>query len=629
MKARPPINGSDWAEEYFYLSAESSAVEGKWESLPYQKAILNTMCNDDIPEVTFQKSTRQGYTKMVMIASFYFTEHKHRSQAIWQPTDSDAEDFVKDEIDTAIRDVPVIRKLFKSDPDKRNSGNTLSRKEFVGATLDIKGGKSARNYRRMTKDVAIYDELDGFDRNIDNEGNAVVLGDKRLQASPFPKSIRGSTPRLKYLSLIEDLFDSAEMRFYRYAPCPECFHGQRLLWANVKWDNRDYRTARYECENCGEGIDYSSYADMDACGVWRTVDGRYWVTDEGQVKDTRGNLMEVRHIAFHLWAAYSYFVTWSDLVREFLTAKDSFKRTGDKTLLQSFANTVLAETWEEDQGEQPSWEALRARAEPYTMWEVPMDAGLLIASVDTQNNRLELLLEAYGPGEECWTIGHEVLIGDPFSQDPWDALDEWLDKEFKHESGAMMRIAGCAIDSGGQRTQAVYNYVRKSRFPVIALKGMNTPGKPVIGKPTPQDVTWGGLVHKSGVKLWPVGSDTAKAVVYGRYRIQEKGPGYFHTPIGLPDEFYQQATAEKLVTKMHKGYPGTEWMATGRNEITDLKAYGYACAIKCGLLRINWEKKQKELQDQAEQATFLSNKKSLSKEKTLYRKPILSEDPYM
>lgn len=588
------------------------------------------MCNDDIPEITFMKSTRVGYTKLLMAAFFYFLEHKHRGEVIWQPTDTDASDFVKDEIDPAIRDVPVIRKLFKADPDKRNSGNTLARKEFVGATLDIKGGKSPGSYRRMTKDAAGYDELDGFDRSVGNEGNAVDLGDKRLEASPFPKSIRGSTPKLKYLSLIEELFLDAEMRFYRYVPCPECFHGQRLVWANIKWSNGDCKTAKYECENCHEHIDYSQYAGMDMCGVWRTIDGKYRIKEEdGSVRDIKGREVEVIHIAFHLWAAYSYFVTWATTVRRFLAAKDSHKRSGDTTKLQTFANTVWGETWEEDQGEQPSWEALRARAEPYTMWEIPMDAGLLIASVDTQNNRLELLLEAYGPGEECWTVGHEVLIGDPFSQDPWDALDEWLDKEFKHESGAMMRIAGCAIDSGGQRTQAVYNYVRKSRFPVIALKGMNTPGKPVIGKPTPQDVTWGGLVHKSGVKLWPVGSDTAKAVVYGRYRIQEKGPGFYHTPIGLPDEFYQQATAEKIVTKMHKGYPVVEWMATGRNEITDLKAYGYACAIKCGLLRINWEKKQKELQDQAEQATFLSNKKSLSKEETLYRKPILSEDPYM
>ena len=162
LRARPPINGSDWAEKYFYLSEESSAVSGKWESLPYQKPIINIMCNDDIPEVTFMKSVRVGYTKMLMIALFYYIEHKHRGECIWQPTDSDAKKFVKDEIDTAIRDVPVIRKLFKHDPEKRNSGNTLDRKEFVGATLDIKGGTSPGNYRRMTKDVAGYDELDGL-----------------------------------------------------------------------------------------------------------------------------------------------------------------------------------------------------------------------------------------------------------------------------------------------------------------------------------------------------------------------------------------------------------------------------------------------------------------------------------
>jgi len=36
VKYREPLTGTEWANKYFYLSPESSGIEGKWETLPYQ-----------------------------------------------------------------------------------------------------------------------------------------------------------------------------------------------------------------------------------------------------------------------------------------------------------------------------------------------------------------------------------------------------------------------------------------------------------------------------------------------------------------------------------------------------------------------------------------------------------------
>jgi phage terminase large subunit GpA-like protein len=97
---------------------------------------------------------------------------------------------------------------------------------------------------------------------------------------------------------------------------------------------------------------------------------------------------------------------------------------------------------------------------------------------------------------------------------------------------------------------------------------------------------------KGGVELWPIGGDTAKAKIYARLKIDEPGPGCLHFPLGLPDEYYQQLTAERLVTRYHKGYLVHEWEkdAGERNEPLDLEVYAYAAAIYAGVTRINWDR---------------------------------------
>lgn len=60
---RPPVRrrGSEWADEYFYLSPESSADPGRWKCYPFQREPLDAMTDPAIEQVTFMKSARVGY----------------------------------------------------------------------------------------------------------------------------------------------------------------------------------------------------------------------------------------------------------------------------------------------------------------------------------------------------------------------------------------------------------------------------------------------------------------------------------------------------------------------------------------------------------------------------------------
>lgn len=604
LRAVEPLKCSDFADRFFYLSAESSNVEGAWITRPSQRAILNAMGNDDIEIVTEMKPKRMGFTKMTMATISYFIKHKKRSGVFYQPTDTDSDDFVKDEIDPMIRDVPEVAKALQGDPEKRSSENNLSKKVFFGAIWDFKGGKTPRNYRRMTKDVAMYDELDGFDRDIGKEGSPTSLGDGRIEGAAFPKSIRGSTPRIKGISLIEESFQSADIQLRRALPCPHCGKHQILVWRGMKWDEKDYQTTRYECQFCLGKIYYKDFFEMDEEGIWVThafdkesgyfeiPEDYYWIDEHEDVLRQAPDNEKIEwpiHVGFHIWGAYSYQISWPKAARNFINATTELKKTGNVEQLKTFVNTYLAETWEEDQGDRPDWEDLKNRAENYEIRTIPKDGLLLVLGVDTQNDRLPYVLVAYGPGEESWRIDYGEIFGDPQYQDPWEQLDQILQMQFKHESGAMMRITACGIDSGGLRTQAVYNYCRSRAPLVMATKGMSTPNKPVLGKPTTQDVTWEGITYQEGVQLWPIGPDTAKAAIYARMAKKEPGAGYFHTPIGFPDQYYQQVTAEKLVTKFKKGVPVQEWIAESQNHAIDCEVNAYAAAIRAGLHYINWD----------------------------------------
>jgi len=73
-----------------------------------------------------------------------------------------------------------------------------------------------------------------------------------------------------------------------------------------------------------------------------------------------------------------------------------------------------------------------------------------------------------------------------------------------------------------------------------------------------------------------VGTDTAKELIYARYKSQEDGPGKCHWPkINSYDiVWFEQATAEVRQRKYKKGVAYYVWDAGGRrNEALDCRVY--------------------------------------------------------
>ncbi|ECH2469036.1 phage terminase large subunit family protein, partial [Salmonella enterica] len=341
-----PMTAVEWADEYYYLPKESSYGSGEWETLPFQVAIMNTMGNDRIRTVNLIKSARVGYTKMLLGVVGYFIEHKSRNNLLFQPTDSAAEDFMKSHVEATIRDVPCLKDLAPW-LGRKHRDNTLTLKRFSsGVGFWCLGGAAAKNYREKSVDTVCYDELSSFEPDVEKEGSPTLLGDKRIEGSVWPKSIRGSTPKTKGTCQIEKAANESAhfMRFH--VPCPHCGEEQYLKFGDdstafgLKWEKGKPETVYYLCEHNGCVIRQSELEQKE--GRWICDNTGMWTRDGLTFYSAAGDeIPPPRSVSFHIWTVYSPFTTWVQIVYDWL---DALK---DPNGVKTFINTTLGETYEE------------------------------------------------------------------------------------------------------------------------------------------------------------------------------------------------------------------------------------------------------------------------------------------
>lgn len=601
FKIEAPLSLADWAAKYFYLSAESSQQQKKWEAYPFQPGIMNAMGDDRIEEVDVYKSARVGYTKMLLACIGYDAHHKRRNQALWQPTDSDSDEFCKTELEPMLRDVKVMRKVFPKYL-ARSKDNTLQHKKFLGSILHLRGGKAAKNYRRITVASAKVDEVDGFDQVIERSSDPHTLTAKRLEGATFPKHILGSTPRVAGLSHIQARTLAALARMRYHIECPHCLAEHPLTFdlRNLRagkaathgfmFDSADIEGVTHQCPHCHGHITQADYLKVWGTGAWVSDCGTLRYGQDCVWRDERREVTTPpRHIAFKIWTAYSPQATWAAIVRQFLEAMAK-RLTGDKGPLQGFVNETLGEVWEDDDAEKTEVHVLKQRAEPYLLRTVPMGGLVLVAGVDVQANRFEVVVWAIGRGGEMWVIDYVVLHADPADPTEWEKkLDPYLLSSFRHASGQVLQIEAAAVDMMGHFTHQGYNFARaregRKTCKVFAGRGDPQPGMPIGGRATLQDVNFRGRTIKRGVKLWYIGTDTAKDLLHGQLQIERVGPGRVHFSQQLPDVFFQQLTAESRVPVRTARGTETRWVNVNhaRNEVLDCTVYAMFCMHRLAL----------------------------------------------
>lgn len=551
---------SAWADTFRYIAPERSGRSGKWSTalVPYTKMIMDSASRADVHKIVFWKSSQIAGTEVLNNIIGYYMHLKPSPILYVCEDEKKAKAWSQESLATTIRDTPILNALVE-DSRTRDSGNTIGAKKFPGGHLALAWASSPATLSSRPRRVVMFDEVDAFKPT--TEGDPISLGEMRTETFEDYLIVLVSSPRDDETSKIKPAYEASYRGKY-WVPCPHCGEFQTLEWQgpngyNIRLDPGDTE-AYYLCVS-GCVIHHESKAEMLERGEWRF---------EGEFSGT---------IGFHIWRAYSPFASWTKILQDFKLKKRMFDETGDFQELQTFVNTSLAQTWT-PYDRTIDITDLSKRCEIYPA-EVPHGVLLLVAGVDTQDNRLEYEILGVGLGHETWSIAYGTIHGSPANPEVWQDLRDVLTREFQGPTGEIFTVKGACIDSRGHHTNEVYKFCRENkgrRF--FAVMGANTPGRPAAPKkPT--------KLGRPATDVWTLGTEAIKDTLAARLRVKEEGPGFCHFPViidenGLPvydENYFKQLRSERPVTVKGSGIRQWEKIKPSmRNEAWDLRVYATA-----------------------------------------------------
>ena len=554
---RRALSVSQWADDHRELSGKQAGERGRWRTArnPMLREIMDSLsAQSRVTDIWIMKSCQVGVTEATVNFLGYTFDHSPAPVMVLMPTLDSRDAWKAQKLNPLLQETPVIRDLLGGQRS-RDAANSKDMIDFPGGVLFLSGGNSPNSYAQRSVRYLIMDDLDRFPPEVGEEGDPVALAKGRTKAFARAKRVFISTPTVAGESMIERGWNTSDQRRYHVA-CPHCGEYQALEWGapesahGIKWRGEEERLeAFYTCGRCQQEIHEHHKPAMLAGGRWIAAH---------PARAVRGY-----HISA-LYAPIGLGPSWRDLALEWKHAVKS------PNTLRTFINTHLGECWEE-QGDRIEPTGLMMRLEDYD--ELPKQLART-AGVDVQKDRLEVTIVDWGQGEEAWTMDHLIIPGDTARPEVWGQLAE----EIAHWAPEAM-----AIDSG-YNASLVYAFCESRKW-AFAVKGRAGAGVPIVEDERARRQRLR-RKRKRGIIVHLVGDDQAKALIYARLKLTQRGPGYIHFPAepGFDDEYFAQITAEKLVTKMRGTRPYAEWVQTRpRNEALDCWKYALAALRLSGI----------------------------------------------
>ncbi len=468
------------------------------------------------------------------------------------------------------------------------SGSTTYEKVFSGGRIWLANANAVMDLSSKTAKKGVKDELSKW-QDIPGFGDPETLFFGRFTAFRRTKDykiLEISTPEIdsgdemgeaEGHCRIDRSFRRSDQRFWHIA-CPACgglfYHKMQRFQIN-----RDKpHLSTYACDHCEHPI---------------TETERVLALDAGQWIATAKE--PDRHPGFHIDAFVSKMMSYEAIAEDAVKSEKSEKGRKD------FHNLVLGLPYKY-RGDAPDHVRLMERREEgLKRGHIPPRGLLLVASADVQMRGIWWSCRAYAENGESWLVDYGYCEGETDSPRApvFEALRrQTLDRKFPDAFGRTRQIDAMAIDAG-YRSHIVYTFVRQSqrlhpdsgKDVLLAVKGMEGWGRPVIGTPSLVDIDLDGQKIKQGCRLWPIGTWPLKSQLYsdlhkvGKRSGAERDPdGYIHFPMWVDEGYFRQITAEHLEDIVVRGrVAGRKWVANGDNHLLDCAIYDRALAEYLGL----------------------------------------------
>ena len=552
LRKKRPMPCSEWVERHRVLPGDA-AIPGRWKNAttPYLAGIMDASFFESVQHISICAPPQTGKSDCINNCIAYAIDRRPGNVLMVYPDEVTGRENMRDRILPMIQDSERLRAYMTQYSDDAAS----MRIQLQHMRIYLAWSNSPARLGNKPLPYVVLDEIDKYPPTAGKkESGPRELAQKRTRTFSHMRKIwEASTPTVEDGPIWQALEAEADVVFVYWVRCPDCGHAQRMVFREpdggpyrVCWeggggaDPREIegkRLAWYECAGCGGRWDDAKRNAAVRAGEWRD-------RDKGIALTTYLQSHRPRHIAFHLKAYVSPFVSLSESAAAFL------RGLKDKVKLKDFANAHEAEPWREYRKEREEHKILALAEQGLPAGRVPGGGRIaaLIAGVDTQDyGGFWYAIWAYAWGgptlsKESWLIRAGYLTG-------WGNLEQvlWGDEYFDAD-GKKYPVVLAVQDCLGHRTSEVYSFCVRHRGAVVPAVGRDvfeTPVKwgnaefyPGTNKPIP-----------GGLKLLRVNGKYFKDDLARRLEINPGDPGRIHLYEGFPAEYARHFTAEYVNDK--------------------------------------------------------------------------------
>lgn len=558
---RVPV--SKWAEANRVLP-DSNSIPGPWRNsvTPYLVEIMDAFSDEMVEEIIFVKPTQVGGTSAMenMLASA-IAQDPAPAMCVY-PSDDLAERTVESKLDPMIKSCKVLAAKYRINDSKK-----LALK-FADMTVWLTGANSPADLASTNIRYLFMDEVDKFPGASKKEADPVSLAKERTKTFFNRKIFMASTPTLK-TGHIWKAKEAADVEKHYFVPCPHCGAFIELKFAQIKWPSKEdvpesadrAEMATYVCQECGCVITDQDKGKMLATGRWKPV---------------RQKTQHPKSVAFWMNTLYSPFTRFSDIAREFMRSKD------DPELLHNFANSWLAEPWE-DTKLKTNAEMVMERQTETPEWTLPPWTKLVTGGIDVQENCLYWTIRAWGDYMTSQNISHGQALS-------MGEVERIMNTELTMPNGEKVMVNLALMDSGDQ-TEDVYEFCALNSDWALPCKGTTT----MLSHYRLSTVNKAGS-RANGMTLVLVDGGKYKDQIAARMR-KENGTGAWMVYQGCDLDYAEQVTAEHKITERSGGKEVQRWVlktSHADNHYLDCEVYAAAAADVLGVRNLYLQNRVEE-----------------------------------
>ncbi|OWJ69831.1 terminase [Haematobacter massiliensis] len=622
-------------------------VSGRWSDFdrsvaPYTVEPQDLSQSRRFKGVVFVGPAQSGKSQMLLSVSAHAITCAPGPVQLIHMTKTDADAWVEEKLDPAIMNSPrLLERLGKARED-----STFSRKRFKGMRLAI-GYPVANQLSSRSQRMVLLTDYDHMPQRLGPKdapentpfGMAMMRirtfmsrGCVFVESTPaFPVDEEKSRPASDLEPHLLPATTGGIVNLYNegtrgrwYWECPDCSELFEPTFARLHYDpdldpGDAGEMAEMVCPHCGGLIAHRHKVElnrraMQLHGGW-LHEGKT-VEENGKRRLVRIDDAEIRNAAVASYAlngAVAAFVSWSELVARYETARRAFAISGEDIDLSGVYYTDLGLPYRRPRDEDEAAltvESLRGRALPAQKRIAPEWARFILVCVDVQGNRFEVTAMAFGPDGERVPIDRYAIHQPPddaprakgddgkyravdpgrYAEDA-EVLTGLIDQVFPVEGEDWgLRPIAVVIDFNGPKgwSDNAEKFWRKQARAGLGGRFYLSIGR---GGFHQRDRVWHEAPERAsngkrarGIKLLNMAVDRLKDSVMAALEREATRIGAQHVPSWMEAEHVAELIAEQRGDKKWDLKAGIH-----RNEGLDHSVQALALAEFLGLNRVNWE----------------------------------------